>query len=114
MVCTTFLHDSELNQVLPDPNVQKLLDEVRNSTGENWQIVEHRFEVGVRFWQKRKFVTRYGLYKYVGGIGPWQQINFYSSPEEFSINVYNDIGTIANFLMGILSGIWAEKRKNQS
>lgn len=111
MVCTTFLHDSELNQVLPDPNVQTLLDEVRSLTGEDWQIVSTTIELKTKFWQKRKFLTLYSLCRYVGGLGPWQQLNFYSSPEEFSINTLVDIGTISNYLMGICNGFDSKNRQ---
>lgn len=104
MVMTTFLHDGELNQVLPDPNVQTLLDEVRKISGENWQIVAHPITVRTHFGFKTKTITLYGLYVYVGGMGPWQCINFYSSPEEFSINTMVPLSTIANFLMGICDG----------
>jgi len=103
MVCTTFLHDSELNQVLPDPNVQRLLTSVRDLTGENWQIVPHVIRTN-RLFRKPLYETFYGLYLYVGGCGTWQQINFYSSPEEFSLNLNVDLGTISNFLMGICNG----------
>ena len=106
---TTFLHDGELNQVLPDPNVQTLLDEVRKLTGEDWQIVKHVIEY--RKWFKTTYVDSYGLYLYVGGMGPWQQINFYSSPEEFSINTHVSLGTISNFLMGICNGFHYNKLK---
>lgn len=102
MVCTTFLNECELDQVLPDPNVQKLLDEVRKLSGENWQIVPR--VVHINKWFSNKYKTYYGLYLYVGGMGPWQQINFYSAPDEFSLNLEVDLGTIANFLMGMCNG----------
>lgn len=106
---TTFLNDWELNQVLPDPNVQTLLDEVRKMTGEDWQIVKHVIEY--REWFRTKYKDTYSLYVHVGGVGPWQVINFYSSPEEFSINTMVNLGTISNYLMGICSGARLDEYK---
>lgn len=100
MTCTTFLHDGELNQRLPDPELQSLLQEVRKATGRDWQVVSHTF--ARRGWFKRP-VALYGLYIYVGGMGPWQQINFYRDGAETSINLYVPLELIAAYLYGVIS-----------
>jgi hypothetical protein len=106
MVMTTFLNAHEIDQILPDPSIQTLLDEVRKLTGEDWQIVYHPMNVrgGLKTFFKLNTVDLYSLYVYVGGIGPYQCINFYSSPEEFSINTLVGLDTISNYLMGIVTG----------
>jgi len=115
MVCTTFLHSCEIDVPLEDRDVQDLLDTVRQRTGRNWQAVPTRTVVTRSLFKKSK-TQLFGLYLYVGGIGPWQQINFYSSNENASsINVYVTLDVIAAYLMGILNGagIYPDKHTNK-
>ena len=60
MTCTTFLHDGELNQPLPDAEVQAILDEVRKLSCENWQVVPLQPRRAGLF--RRLQPTYYGVY----------------------------------------------------
>lgn len=102
MVCTTFLSDSDLNKPLPDAEVQEFLDLARMQTGKNWQVVPITFTS--RKWFKTRHFTLYEVYVYVGGIGPWQQINFYREGSDSSINLCVPLETVAAFFMGIVAG----------
>lgn len=111
MTCTTFLHSSELNRPLPDAEVQQILDEVRKLSGQDWQVVplpERR--VGIF---RRKTETYYGVYVYVGGMGPWQQINFWNPDSRSSINLYVPLETVAAYLLGVLAGLWKKEAKTE-
>jgi len=102
MTCTTFLHDGELNQPLPNAELQKILEEVRERTGKNWQVVPIQTTSGR--WPYKKNKTLYGVYVYVGGMGPWQQINFYAEGSDSSINLYVTLDLVAAYLFGIHAG----------
>lgn len=108
MTCTTFLHDSELNQKTPYSDVNKLLQSVREITKQDWQIVP--INITTKKWYKTTHETFLGLYVYVGGIDPWQQINFFSRRSHSSINLYVTIEEIASFLKGIENGYYLSKR----
>jgi hypothetical protein len=101
MACTTFLHDSELNQPLPNAEVQEFLDLARQQTGEDWQVVPITFSS--RKWFKTQYNTLYGVYVYVGGIGPWQQINFYKAGSGTSLNLYVSLEVVAAYFMGMVT-----------
>lgn len=99
MVCTTFLHDSELNRPLPDADVQEALDEVRRVTGRDWQIVNHpRYEPE---WFRLQPINHWSLYCYVGGCGPWQDIMCAAGPDLTRIHAY---------LLGLLAGAAGQRR----
>jgi hypothetical protein len=101
MTCTTFLHDGELNQPLPDKECQLILDEARKNTGKGWQVVP--IYVTSRKWFKKRTETLYGVYVYVGGVGPWQQINFYHAGSGSTINLYVPLSVVAAYLLGMLA-----------
>lgn len=101
MTITTFLHDSELNQRLPDSECQQILEEARERSGKDWQVVP--LHVTRRKWFKVKTETLYGVYVYVGGVGPWQQINFYREGARSSINVYVPLEVVAAYFLGMLA-----------
>ena len=101
MTCTTFLYDCELNQRLPDPEAQQVVEEARKRTGKNWQVVP--LQVNRRKWFKTTTETLYGVYVYVGGVGPWQQINFYREGTRSSINLYVPLEVVAAYFLGMLA-----------
>lgn len=109
MTCTTFLHDGELNQPLPDAEVQAILDEVRKLSGENWQVVPLPPRRAGLF--RKLQPTQYGVYVYVGGIGPWQQINFWGANTSWSINLYQPLEVVAAYLLGMLGGLHNAQRR---
>ena len=109
MSCTTFLHDCELNQPLPDAEVQAVLDEVRKLSGEDWQVVA--LPPPRKRWFEKQRPTMYGVYVYVGGIGPWQQINFWREGSKWSINLYMPLETVSAYLLGMLGGLHQRKAK---
>ena len=110
MTCTTFLHDGELNQRLPDAEVQAILDEVRKLSGEDWQVVPLPPRRAGLF--RKLQPTYYGVYVYVGGMGPWQQINFWAPPQHgrWSINLYQPLDVVAAYLLGMLGGLHKAQR----
>jgi hypothetical protein len=114
MCITTFLHDSELNVPTSNKELNKLLITVREETKENWQITERTYTVSKAWGMRHEEVKVYDLYKWVGGCGPWQLINFYSSKSGTSINTSNSVEVIMAFLLGIRSGFYAEGAKNAS
>lgn len=101
MTITTFLHDGELNLPLPDAEMQQIFDEAKRRTGKNFQIVP--IQVTHRKWFRTKTKTLYGVYVYVGGIGPWQQINFFREDCRSSINVYVPLEVVAAYFLGMLA-----------
>jgi hypothetical protein len=107
VTCTTFLHDGELNQKLPNAELQLALDYVREKSGENWQVVPLR--VARRRWLRKQTETFYGLYVYVGGVGPWQQINFYRDGEVSSLNLYVPLEIVAAYLYGMYAQVCKRK-----
>ena len=116
MVCTTFLHDSELNVRTSNDEINTMLAEVREATGKDWQVVErtHTASKGFLFWKKKFTYRSYELYVYVGGMGPWQVINFYRDAPvgQFkSINFSNSAELVVAFFYGIMSGVWSERNK---
>ena len=108
MTCTTFLHDSELNVPLPDQRVQEILDEVRELSGQDLQVVPLPRPPARLF--RPAPPQLYGVYVYVGGIGPWQQLNFWGPPGESSICLYQTMEVVAAFLMGLRAGLTKGER----
>ena len=94
--------------------MNKLLKTVREETKEDWQVIEHTYRVSHAWGMRYEDVKSYELYKWVGGCGPWQLINFYSSSSGTSINTGNSVEVLMAFLMGIRSGFYAEGAKNAS
>ena len=100
MTCTTFLDDGELNQPLPDPECQSILEAARKKTGKDLQVVP--LYVKRRKWLKTKVEVLYGVYVHVGGCGPWQQINFFREGVKSSINLYVPLEVAVAYLLGML------------
>ena len=101
MTCTTFLHDGELNQPLPNAELQSIFEEAKNHSGKNWQVVP--IHITYRKWFRQKTKTLYGVYVYVGGMGPWQQINFFKDGSNSSINLYVSLDVVAAYFLGMLA-----------
>jgi len=101
MPCTTFLSDRELNQPLPDAEVQSILEEARRRSGRDWQVVP--LYVTRRKWFKKSTEVLYGVYVHVGGYGPWQQINFFREGVRSSINLYVPLEVVAAYFLGMLA-----------
>ena len=114
MCITTFLHDGELDVPTSDEELNKLLKVVKAETKENWQVIERTRRVSKAWGMRHEDVKSYELYKFVGGMGPWQLINFYSSTSNTSINVGNSVEVVMAFLMGIRSGLYTQGVKNAS
>jgi hypothetical protein len=105
---TTFLHDGELNVPTSNSTLNEVLAQVREADpSANWQVIERVTEK--RYWSGLWFEVEqrrsYELYLYVGGIGPWQQINFYRENSSSSINTSNSADLVVAFLLGILAGL---------
>jgi len=104
---TTFLYDGELNVPTSNSVINEMLSEVRAKTGKDWQVIErtHTKKYAFQPWKKPKKISLYELYIYVGGVGPWQQINFYRDNSDSSINISNDAELVVAFFFGILCGL---------
>lgn len=113
MCITTFLHDSELNVPTSNEELNKLLKTVREETKEDWQVIERSY-VQRKIFKKPVTVKYYELYKFVGGCGPWQLINFYRSDSGTSINTGNSVEMVVAFLLGIRSGFYTKGAQNAS
>ena len=114
MPITTFLLDSELNRPTSNKVLNELLAEVRQKTGRDWQIIELQYHPKKRWWQRKQkpMVLMYELYVYVGGAGPWQQINFYNDQSDWSINIRNTSSVVVAYLYGLLAGVHSMELKN--
>lgn len=110
---TTFLHDGELNQLTSNKTINELLAEVREKTGQDWQVLELTCTPKSKWWKPagapKKF---YEVYVFVGGMGPWQQINFYRESADSSINIRVDADVLVAYFYGILVGIHSKEMKN--
>ncbi len=116
MVCTTFLHDSELDRPTSIRELNELIVRVREKTGQNWQVIERFVDVSPpwwKFWETPYKFPVFELYVYVGGIGPWQQINFYRR-HPWSINLSNSDEHVIAYLYGVLAGVHAKEMKNEA
>lgn len=113
MCITTFLHDGELDVPTSNEELNKLLKTVKEETKENWQILERTYRESRAWGMRHEDVKYYELYKWVGGMGPWQLINFYNSKSGTSINTGNSVEVVMAFLLGIRAGFYSEGAKNE-
>ena len=107
MPITTFLHNSELNVPTTNKDLNEILTEVRIVTGQNWQVIErlvHKARPWWAFWRANKIHKSYSVYVFVGGVGPWQEINFYRDDASSSINIDVTAELVIAYLYGMLSG----------
>lgn len=107
MTCTTYLDESELNVPTSNKEVNDLLKELRTATTEDWQITEKFEKTGI-FSKGRH---SYQVFKYVGGMGPYQVMNFYKEDAESSINFGISADTLMAYMLGILVGMDSANRK---
>lgn len=113
MTCTTFLHSWELNVPTTNDVINSLLAEIREETGRDYQVIEREYHHAKRWWKKVQPPSKfYELYAYVGGMGPWQAINFYREKSATSINLRCDADMLVAHFYGILTGIHNMKFKN--
>ncbi len=113
MPCTTFLHDCELNVKTSSHEINILLSKVREETGEDWQVIERQI-IKHSFWKGDTTIKTFSVYKYVGGMGPWQCINFCTSDshkESLAGITGVDECTVVNYFYGILAGTQAMRLK---
>lgn len=102
MPSLTCLHNNELNIPLPDPECQAILDSVRKLTGLDWQVVPVKaIRKSGWFGLRRSTITLYGVYVFVGGFPPWQQINFYIEGAHSSINIHVSLDLVVAYLLGV-------------
>lgn len=92
-----------------DKDIDELLDEVRQKTGEEWLI--EKVETTKRRWfRKPETVVRYTLYVDVFDHIEYQVINF-CRDWDWSINTVVPKSCIVNYLHGYLGGIYFKERK---
>jgi hypothetical protein len=111
MPCCTYLSDNEYTQPTSDVELNSLLSEVCERTGDDWRICETIFEVR-RWFRTAKVLKRYELFSHVSG-PEFQCVNFYRPDREDdylpSINLRNDAGYVAAYLYGVLAGVQLAK-----
>ena len=113
MCITTCLHDSEQDQVLKNKEIAELLSEVREKTGENWQVVEREHISKPRWFKETVRTFRYELYIEVGGCMPFQMINFYRDEMSSSINPKVTAELIVAYFLGMLGGLQFNERNKK-
>ena len=93
MVCTTSLHEYEQNQLTTNSEINEIVQELREKSGANWQVVE-RFYRKQRWFRDDVLTKRYELLVEVGGFLPFQIISGVSTRRECLCYMY-----------GLLSGL---------
>lgn len=93
---TTCLSPHQLNKPTRDVLLNEVLAEVRQCTGENWQVVE--FTNITRKWFRDREYVWYGLHVEVGGVLPYQVISCVNTAKERKAYLY-----------GILTGLGTEE-----
>ena len=94
----TCLSPHQINKPTRDVPLNEVLAEVRQRTGENWQVVE--FTNITRKWFRDREHVWYGLHVEVGGIFPYQVISCVNTAEECKAYLY-----------GVLTGMSIEENK---
>jgi hypothetical protein len=114
MPATTYLGEHEATQPTGDADIDELLTEVREVTGEDWRCERFEFDVGLLWWSKRRQI--FTLYKRVDtarlGSGEYQIINF--APDVvggWSINHEAQRSRIIAYLHGMLGGLETAKHE---
>ena len=100
-VCT-WLDSDEYTQPTSNKDLNDLLKEVRERTGDDWRISE-RVVHERRFLRKPRMHRRYELY--VQTVGSEFQIINLARDHEWSINTVNTAELVANYLLGFLGGM---------
>lgn len=100
MVATTYLHESELNVPTGDPELDPLLQEVRDLSGRDYQAVRGPSAIPLLFRRTRP--AKFALYVFVDGLLPWQQISSVTCKQ-----------TLEAYLMGVLNG-YSHALRNQA
>ncbi len=109
MPCCTYLNDGEYTKPTGDVELNRLLAEVRDKTGEDWRIAETNW-VNRRWFHRTTTMQTYELYCHVSG-PEFQIINFYRPDHgDWSINHSNQAAHVAAFLYGVLAGIQAARK----
>jgi hypothetical protein len=98
---TTLLHDYELNVPLKNPQLQKLLEEVRELTKTGWQVTSITI-TKKRWFQKPTTKTLYSIFCPIGGCMPWQMINMYGEDGRMCLRFSEQV--LAAYLMGLYNG----------
>lgn len=104
MPLCTWISDDSYTQPTTDGELNRLLAEVRNKTGDDWRISE-RIREEKRWFRRPRTVKHYCLFGPLGGID-FQVINFYR-PDlvvEWKASA-SDAGYVAAFLYGLLEGL---------
>ena len=101
---TTILYDYEMNVPLQNGELQRTLDFIRAKSNMNWQVVARELLVKKKAWQffrKHRKKTMYEVYVEVGGVLPWQLLNFMNG-------TYLTEPELGAYLMGLKNG-WEMK-----
>jgi len=101
MVMCTYLNDSDYTAPTSNAELNSMLEELKQKTGDDWRLEEEVYEVK-RLFRKPKKVALYTLYYHIHSI-EFQIINFYRLESETSINVSVSADVMAAFLLGMLA-----------
>lgn len=117
MMCT-ILQDSEKNIPTSNEDLNEALERVRKCTGEDWQLIERKITKKKWWFSKPRVQYSYALHVFVGGIFPYQTINFYRNLErdrkDFALTMggYVSAETIMAYLYGTINGVNVQKSKS--
>ncbi len=114
MPCCTYLNTDDYTKPTSDDELNSMLREVRNATGEDWRVGETTW-IKCRWFRKPVEMKTYELYSHVSG-PEYQVVNFYRPDLEDkwlpSINHSNTVGYVVAYLYGVLAGVQTMQLKS--
>lgn len=105
MPICTYLDQYDCTEETSDDELNSLLADVREATGDDWRIRESEYEVH-RWFRRPLIKRRYTLYRQTVG-SEFQIMNFYRPDlvQLQSINTVNGAEHVAAYLYGVLAGV---------
>ncbi len=114
MGCFTYLSDNEYLEPTSNEEINDVLKEVREKTGDDWRIRESSFTKGIWWWKKE--YKQYSVFLGIPGRDTnkcieFQYFNFYFDPNDR----YNYVNAtvVTTLFYGILTGMQYIENKNK-
>lgn len=106
MICTTWLGEREYTAPVSDTELQKLLEQVRAATGEDYRLHEHIYTTGRLWWKKSGvyYEIYAGIRGHDGTVYEHQVLNFYRGSGESTLPGGWDCTAVSTFFYGTLNG----------
>lgn len=102
MPATTYLMKRELLEAKANAELNELITDVRQATGDDWRVQEQVCWEWKNFRRYHSFL--YSVYVGLSNTGEFQIINFSIQDAKGSINHFVKIDLMMAYLMGILHG----------